>query len=46
MLFYLGIDQVLRRCALEEEQGKILELYHSSSYGGHYSSKITETKVL
>ena len=45
-LFYLGVDQVLRRCVSEEEQGKILELCHSSSYGGHYSSKIIATKVL
>ena len=36
----------MRRCVSEEEQGKILELCHSSSYGGHYSSKITKTKVL
>ena len=45
-LFYLGVNQVLRRCVSEEEQGKILELCHSPSYGGHYSSKITPTKVL
>ena len=45
-LFCLGIDQVLSRCVSEEEQGKILELCHSSSYGGHYSSEITVTKVL
>ena len=45
-LFYLGIDQVLRRCVLEEEQGIILEQCHLSSYGDHYSSTIIETKVL
>ena len=45
-LFYLRIDQVLRRCISEDEPGKILELCHSSSYGSHYSSKITATKVL
>ena len=45
-LFYLGVDQVLRRCVSKEEQGKILERCHSSSYGGHYSSKITATKLL
>ena len=39
-LFYLGVDQVFRRCVSEEEQGKILELCHWLSYGGHCSSKV------
>ena len=45
-LLYLGINQDLTRSVSKEEQGKILELCHSSSYGGHYSSKITATKFL
>ena len=45
-LFVLGSDQIFRRCIPEEEQLEILKACHSSSYGGHYSSKIIESKVL
>ena len=45
-LFILGSDQICRRCVPEEEQLEVLKACHSSSYGGHYSSKITSPKVL
>ena len=45
-LFILCSDQIFRRCIPEEEQLEILKACHSSSYGGHYSSKITASKVL
>ena len=45
-LFILGSDQIFRRCIPEEEQLEILKACHSSSYGGHYLSKITASKVL
>ena len=45
-LFILVSDQIFRRCIPEEEQLEILKACHSSSYGGHYSSKITTSKVL
>ena len=45
-MFILGSDKIFRRCIPEEEQLEILKACHSSSYGGHYSSKITASKVL
>ena len=45
-LFILGSNQIFRRCVPEEEQLEVLKACHSSSYGGHYSSRITASKVL
>ena len=45
-LFILGSDQIFIRCIPKEKQLEILKVCHSSSYGGHYSSKITAFKVL
>ena len=44
ILFKRGVDQVIRRCVLEEEQVKILRKCHSAQYGGHFSSLRTAQK--
>ena len=36
LLFKKGVDQVIRRCALDEEIPNILHHCHSSAYGGHF----------
>ena len=38
LLFHLGYDQIIRRCVLDEEQGDILEMCHSSTCGGHFAA--------
>ena len=38
LLFHLGYDQIIRRCVLEEEQGDILAMCHSSTCGGHFAA--------
>ena len=39
-------DQVIRRCAPEEEMGSILAHCHSPEYGGHFGGNRTAAKVL
>lgn len=34
-LYMLGTDNILRMCVTEDEQTKILEVCHTSLYGGH-----------
>ena len=44
LLFYLGYDQIIRRCIPKEEQGDILALCHSSTCGGHFAAPKTTEK--
>ena len=46
LLFHLGYDQIIRRCILEEEQGDILAMCHSSMCGGHFMACKTMDKIL
>ena len=45
-MFYLRYDQIIRRCVLEEEQGDILAMCHSSTCGGHIATRKTADKIL
>ena len=46
LLFKRGADMIIRRCVPENEQGKILNECHASSYGGHFSGERTAHKIL
>ena len=46
LLFHLGYDQIIRQCTLEEEQGDILAMCHSSTCGGHFVARKTTDKIL
>ena len=46
LLFKRGPDMIIRRCVPESEQGKILNDYHASPYGGHFSGERTAHKIL
>ena len=37
---------IIRRCAPESEQGKILHECHASPYGGHFAGDKTAYKIL
>ena len=41
-LFPLGYNQIIRQCILEEEQGDILVMCHSSTCGGHFAARKTD----
>eukprot|EP00253_Pinus_taeda_P023178 PITA_23178 len=45
-LFKLGPDQILRRCAREEEAFDILLTCHDGPCGGHFAAKRTAFKIL
>ena len=45
-LFKYCVDQIIRKCVLEEEQEGILSHCHDSACGGHFSSQKTAMKVL
>ena len=45
-LFRICVDQIIRRCIPEHEQGSILEFCHSKECGGHFGGNRTATKVL
>ncbi|KAH9763201.1 hypothetical protein KPL70_001079 [Citrus sinensis] len=45
-LYKLCSDQVIRRCASDEEIPHILEYYHAAAYGGHFGGHRTAAKVL
>ena len=36
LLFRRRVDQIIRRCVPEVEQGEILDKCHASPYGGHF----------
>ncbi|CAA7395940.1 unnamed protein product [Spirodela intermedia] len=44
-LYYLGNDQILRRCVPEEEYHSIINMCHSSNCGGHFSGRKTAAKI-
>ena len=46
LLFHVGYDQSIRRYLVEEEQGSILSMCHSSSCGGHFATRKTTDKIL
>ena len=37
---------IIRRCVLETEQGEIIDKFHASPYGGHFSKYRTTHKIL
>lgn len=45
-LYKKGLDGLVRRRVLEEEQRDILKACHNSEYGGHFSGDRTAAKVL
>ena len=45
-LFKYCVDQIIRKCVLEEEHEGILSHCHDSACGGHFSSQKTAMKVL
>ena len=46
LLFKRGVDMIIRKCVPESEQGKILNDYHASPYGGNFSGERTAHKIL
>lgn len=45
-LYKLGLDNILRLCALDHERPDILWECHSGVAGGHVSGKATARKIL
>ena len=45
-LFKYCVDQIIRKCVLEQEQQGILSNCHESTCGGHFSSQKATMKVL
>ena len=37
---------IIRRCVLETKQGGIMEKFHASPYGGHFTGDKTTQKIL
>ena len=46
LLFKRGADMIIRRCVPENEQCKIMNEFHASPYGGHFSGERTAHKIL
>ena len=46
LLFYLGYDQIIRRCIQEGEQGDVLAMCHSSTCGGNFAACKTANKII
>ena len=46
ILWRMGSDQVIMRCVPDIEIPYVLELCHSSPFGGHYGTQRTSRKVL
>ena len=46
ILYKHCVDQVIRRCVLEDEMGSILHHCHTLSSGGHFGGQRTAAKVL
>lgn len=46
LLYKKGIDGLVQRCVLEEEQRDILRACHNSEYGGHFSGDRKIKKVI
>ena len=45
-LYKLGLDDILRRCALKDEIQDIIQEAHSGAAGGHFSVETTIKKIL
>jgi len=45
-LYRRGTNGILRRCIATMEVLAILEAYHDSTYGGHFSGQLTSQKIL
>ena len=45
-MFRRGVNQIIRRCVPEDEQGEILDKCHASPYGGHFARDKTTQKIL
>nr|CAN59855.1 hypothetical protein VITISV_007249 [Vitis vinifera] len=45
-LFKYCVDQIIRKCVLEQELKGILNHFHKSACGGHFASQKTAMKVL
>lgn len=45
-LYRLGLDDILRQCALEHERKDIIQETHSGAAGGHFSVDTTIKKIL
>ena len=46
LLFRKEVDQIIRICVLEAEQGEILDKCHALPCGGHFARDITAQKNL
>ena len=46
LLFYIGPDQVMRRCVREDETYGILHACHNEPCRGHFTTKRTTFKIL
>ena len=46
LLFRRGVNQIIRRCVPEAEQGEILDKCHVSPYGGHFAGNRTTQNIL
>ena len=46
LLFKRGVDQIIRICVPEDEQGGIIDKCHASPYGGHFIEDRTTQKIL
>jgi hypothetical protein len=45
-LFYIGLDQEIRRCVRDDEFYDLLKDCHDGPYGGHFVDKRTGHKIL
>jgi hypothetical protein len=45
-LFYIGLDQEIRRCVRDDEIYELLKACHDGPCGGHFADKITGPKIL
>ena len=46
LLFYIGLDQVMRRCVREDETYGILHACHNEPCAGNFAAKRTTFKIL
>ncbi|KAH9292729.1 hypothetical protein KI387_042086, partial [Taxus chinensis] len=45
-LYKRGIDGIFLRCVDKPQQVKLLEIFHDSACGGHFSSSVTAHKII
>ena len=46
LLFRRGVDQIIRKCVPEDEQGGIIDKCLASPYGGYFAGERTTQKIL